>query len=508
MYTRNQYSKSSLTIHFFAFHPTDISHCPHSMLEPRITVRITVFLKSLALQLFFAACIGLLCAVICDDAWATDIDVVPLVMSANPAVSQQFTDSQALAPVQWAVHGQFTNITQKHTAFNAPYSGQNSLSSASQTEATTDLTLFLGLRLWQGAELWLTPEYDQGFGFDNTLGLAGFSNGGAYKIGAIAPYYRLPRAFIRQVFAFGNTTEKVDASALQLGGTRPVNNLTLTIGKFAATDIFDNNAYAHDPRADFLNWSVIDAGAYDYAADSWGYTFGTVAEWETGDWTLRGGVFELSVIPNGFVQDIDFTQHAAMLEVEERHHLKGRPGKLKLLAYVNHGAMGSYDGAVQMGRITGNTPDVSLVRRFSTSSGIVLNAEQELLTEVGAFARISANEGQNETYEFSDINRSVSAGLAIKGSRWGRGDDTLGIAVIENQLSGAAQQYFAAGGLGVLIGDGALSYAPEQIVEVYYSLHLNSHLVLAFDYQHLNNPAYNQDRGPVSIYGLRVHAEF
>jgi high affinity Mn2+ porin len=208
------------------------------------------------------------------------------------------------------------------------------------------------------------------------------------------------------------------------------------------------------------------------------------------------------------VQDIDFTQHAVVAEVERRHQWQGHPGKLKLLAYVNHGAMGSYHDAVQLGLATASAPDMSLVRHMSTSSGMVVNAEQELLPDVAVFARFSANQGEKETYEFTDINRSVLAGLSVKGTRWNRQDDTLGVAVIENRLSGAAQEYFAAGGLGVLIGDGALNYAPEQIIEAYYSVHINPHLVVSLDYQHATNPAYNQDRGPVSIYGLRVHAEF
>lgn len=448
------------------------------------------------------ACLGLFGAFAGHAAWAGDTAMA----NVSTVPPQEVTDSTP--PEQWAVHGQITNITQTHAAFPSPYSGQNSLSASSHTEETTDLTLFLGIRLWHGAELWVTPEYDQGFGFDNTLGLAGFSNGGAYKVGAIAPYYRLPRAFIRQVIALSDAQEKVEATAMQLGGTRAVENLTLTIGKFAVTDIFDNNTYAHDPRADFLNWSAIDGAAFDYAADSWGYTFGAAAEWTKGDWTMRGGLFELSAVPNGFVQDIDFTQHAVMVEAEKRHQWQGHPGALKLLAYVNHGAMGGYHDAVQLGTSTGGAPDMALVRRSSTSAGLVINAEQELLPSVGVFARISANEGRNETYEFTDVNRSVSVGLSAKGSRWGRQDDTLGIALIENRIWGAAQQYFAAGGLGVLVGDGALNYAPEQIVEAYYSLHVNAHLAITLDFQHINNPAYNQERGPVSIYGLRVHAEF
>lgn len=490
---------------FFIVQLADAYHFQKASLVHKPLLKFSRAVKLSAVPFLAAACLGLLGGLSGRPAWAGD---VVAVTNDSTFASQGTADSEASTPEQWAVHGQFTNITQTHAAFKSPYSGSNSLSGNGDTQATTDLTLMLGLRLWRGAELWLTPEYDQGYGFDNTLGVAGFPNGGAYKVGAIAPYYRLPRAFIRQVIALGDVQEKVEASAMQLGGTRAADNFTLTVGKFAATDIFDNNTYAHDPRADFLNWSAVDGGAFDYAADSWGYTFGAAGEWNKDNWTLRAGAFELSAVPNGFVQDIDFTQHAVMVEAEARHQWLGHPGKLKLLAYVNHGAMGSYRDAVQMGIATGNAPDMSLVRRMSTSSGIVLNAEQELAPDVGAFVRISANLGEKETYEFTDIHRSVLAGLSLKGTRWGRSGDTLGVAVIENRISGAAQAYFAAGGLGVLVGDGALNYAPEQIFEAYYSLHVNSHLKIALDYQRVNNPAYNQDRGPVSIYGLRVHAEF
>ena len=252
--------------------------------------------KPLALPILAAACIGMLGSLLGRPAWASD---VVAATSDSAHASRVVTDSASSTSEQWAVHGQFTNITQTHAAFKSPYSGSNSLSANGDTQATTDLTLMLGLRLWRGAELWLTPEYDQGYGFDNTLGVAGYPNGGAYKVGAIAPYYRLPRAFIRQVIPLGDVQEKVEASAMQLGGSRAVDNFTLTIGKFGATDIFDNNTYAHDPRADFLNWSAVDGGAFDYAADSWGYTFGVAGEWNKGDWTLRGGVFELSAVWNG-----------------------------------------------------------------------------------------------------------------------------------------------------------------------------------------------------------------
>lgn len=429
-------------------------------------------------------------------------------LSTLAAATDSGVTPESSTQEEWAVHGQLTNVTQWHPAFRSPYSGANSLEANGRSEETTDITLALGLRPWKGGEVWLTPEIDQGFGLSNTLGLAGYSSGEAYKIGADTPYLRLPRAFLRQVFPLGGGEEKVEASANQLAGTRTTNNIVLTLGKFSATDIFDTNNYAHDPRGDFLNWSVIDAGAFDYAADAWGFTYGAAAEWTQSWWTLRGGVFQLSKVPNGKVTGVDFSQYMAVAELEARHEWQSHPGKIKLLGFVNRGRMGSYRDAMQSATRTGDTPDTALVRRRQSRPGIAFNAEQELSPDLGIFLRASANDGNKEAYEFTEINRSLSAGFSLKGDRWGRHGDTVGMAAAINGLSGAARDYFAAGGMGILIGDGRLNYGTERIVETYYSLQASRYLSLTLNYQHVDNPAYNRDRGPVSIYGFRVHAEF
>lgn len=420
-------------------------------------------------------------------------------------------DDGAAAPSAnepWAVYGQITNVTQGHARFTSPYSGPNSLIADGRTEETTDVTLYAGWRLWRGAELWLNPEIDQGFGLSNTVGMAGFPSGEAYKIGANTPYLRLPRAFIRQVIALGGDTSHVDGSANQLGGQTPVDNVTLTVGKFSVVDVFDTNTYAHDPRADFLNWSVIDAGALDYAADAWGYTYGAAVEWTENVWTLRAGLFQLSKIPNGKVTSVDFSQFMAVTEVEHRHQWHGHAGKVKVTPFLNRGRMAGYRDAVQQATATGALPDVAAVRRPATRPGIAVNVEQELAADLGVFVRASMNDGGKEAYEFTEINKSISGGLALKGIRWGRPDDTVGIAGVVNGLSAAARDYFSAGGIGILIGDGRLHYGAEKIVETYYAARLNAHVTLALDVQRAKNPAYNRERGPVSLYGARAHVEF
>lgn len=410
----------------------------------------------------------------------------------------------------WGIYGQFTGVFQSHTGFTSPYLGKNSLNPANNNAETTDLTLFAGMRIGNG-EFWLNPEVDQGFGLSNTVGVAGYPSGEAYKVGANAPYLRLPRAFYRQVFNLGGEDQTITAAANQLSRTQSVNNIILTMGKFSVVDIFDTNAYAHDSRSDFLNWSIVDSGAFDYAADAWGFAKGLSLEWTQSNWTLRGGFFDLSKIPNTTVLDPTFTQHEWVAELEERHHFSGHPGKIKLLGFVNRGEMGSYADAVMLAQQTGNTPDTTKVRRYSSQSGAAINIEQELSDDLGAFARISKNTGRNEAFEFTEINQSIVAGLALKGERWGRHDDTFGIAAVTNGLSSDARAYFSAGGIGILIGDGQLiHYGAEKIMESYYSYCVDAldHLMLTVNYQYIINPAYNQDRGPVSIFGVRVHKEF
>ena len=408
----------------------------------------------------------------------------------------------------WAVYGQVTNVTQKHARFSSPYQGQNSLDAHGRNEETTDITLYAGLRLPSGSEVWINPEIDQGFGLSNTVGMAGFPSGEAYKIGANTPYLRIPRAFVRHTIALNKESEHVEASPNQLGGQRAQENLTLTAGKFSVTDIFDTNSYAHDPRVDFLNWSVIDAGAFDYAADSWGFTYGMAAEWTTGDRTLRGGVFQLSGVPNGKITRVDFSQYMLVTEFEQRYVWQNHPGKLKLLVFANRGGMARYTDANRFAYATNSTPDVALVRKPAWRSGAAINIEQELSSNIGVFIRGSLNDGSKEAYEFTEINRSIAAGVVIKGEYWERPSDTVGIAVVKNSLSSQARDYFSRGGIGILIGDGGLTYGAENIVEAYYSIRLAKQISLSLDLQHANNPAYNQSRGPVQLYALRLHAEF
>src|SRR5450759_1090340 len=432
-----------------------------------------------------------------------------VAIAVTPAA--QVATAAPAAQEAWNMLGQFTNVTQWHPTFTSPYTGQNSLNHNSNSAETTDLTLFAGMRISGGGELWINPEIDQGFGLSNTLGMAGFPSSEAYKIGANAPYLRLPRLFYRQVINLGGEEQTITPAANQLGRTQSADNVVLTIGKFSVTDVFDTNTYAHDPRSDFFNWSIVESGAFDYAADAWGFTKGASVEWTQSWWTMRGGFFDLSTIPNTTILDPTFSQHEWVGELEERYQLWEHPGKVKLLGFVNQGKMGSYADALQLQRQTGSpTPDTALVRRGSSQSGVAINLEQEVSSDLGAFARACMNNGSKEADDFTEINKSIAAGLSLRGDRWGHHDDTFGFAAVANGLSGDARNYFAAGGMGILIGDGHLNYGLEKIMETYYSfsVHAVDHLMFTLNYQYVVNPAYNQDRGPVSIFGLRVHKEF
>ena len=408
-----------------------------------------------------------------------------------------------------ALHGQAVFVDQYHPAFRSPYRGPNSLDPGSQGRETFSATLYAGARLWDGGEVWANPEIDQGFGLSNTLGLAGFSSGEGYKVGSSTPYLRLQRLFFRQTFDLGGKSETVQDGANQMGGTRTADSLVLTAGKISVTDIFDTNPYAHDPARDFLNWAVIDAGAYDYAADAWGYSYGAAAEWSQDWWTLRAGAFALSRVPNTTELQTDFRQFELVAEAEARHQWRGRPGSIKLLGFINRGDMGGYHDAVHLWLAGGMAPDTALVRRYASLPGGSINLEQQVSGMLGVFARASFNDGSKEAFEFTEINRSFSAGLSLSGAAWGRPGDSAGVAGVVNALSSSARAYFAAGGLGILIGDGQLpSYGTEDILETYYSAWITQWLAATADYQFVANPAYAGSRGPVSILGARLTAQF
>jgi high affinity Mn2+ porin len=446
-------------------------------------------------------------------AWAQT--TAPDAAAAQTAPGQPVAPEAPTQPAEpeiWAVHGQSTFLWQYHPGFGTSTPrGPQSLDAGRRGAETTDATVYLGYRPWAGAEIWFNPEADQGFGLQNTLGVAGFTSGEAYKVGAADPYYRMARAFIRQTIDLSGVTRTVDPDLNVLGGSQTENRVVLTAGKLGVTDIFDTNQYAHDPRADFMNWSLIDGGAFDYAADSWGTTYGAAAEWYQDWWTLRGGVFTLSDVPNSEHLTLrPGQQWEGVVEAEERHTLFGQPGSLKLLLYMNRANMLRLNTFTNVVATTGTTPSLESLRHMATRPGAVLNLQQSLTGDLGLFARASAADGRYETYDFTDIDQSVSTGLSMNGKRWGRDDDTVAAAFVVNMLSRDRLNFLRAGGLGLLVGDGAgqpVHAGPEQIFETYYNVAVTKWANVTADYQLVNHPAYNTGRGPVHVFGFRLHLQ-
>lgn len=421
------------------------------------------------------------------------------------AVAESGGDAQT-----WAIHGQTTFVEQYHPAFKSPYRGVNSLDPGSRGNETWDATLYAGFSPWEGGELWINGEIDQGFGLSNSLGIAGFPNGEAYKIGSSNPYPKLPRLFFRQTVDFGGEVSKVDADINQLGGTQTKNQLVVTIGKFAAADVFDHNTYSDDSKHAFLNWALIDLGTFDYAANAWGYTYGAAAEWYQDRWAVRAGLFDLSDVPNSSKLESTFLrQFQLVLETEEDHTLLGQAGVVRVLGFLSHGRMGMFSDAIRLASLTGQPADVALVRHVHERAGFGVNIEQHLADDIGVFFRAGYDDPSREPYEFIDADRTASGGISLNGSSWGSANDTAAVALVVNGIASQHARYFNAGGLGILVGDGRLPRpGNEQIVEALYTLSGLGPVKFTLDYQFVENPAYNKDRGPVSVLGLRVHSEF
>ena len=423
--------------------------------------------------------------------------------SSNFAPRTSLTDPES---DRWEIHGQTTYLPQGYPRFRALYTGTNSLTPAPQAQATWSNSLYLNARLWEGGEVYYNPELLQGFGLNDTVGAGGFPSGEAQKSNFPYPHYNTSRLFLRQTFGFGGEQEELASGPGQLSGKVDVSRLTVQAGKFAVLDVFDGNSYAKDTRKDFMNWSMWAPGAFDYSADKVGLTYGATAELNQKQWALRSGYFLMQSVSNANNFDTKvFERGTYALELETRFSLFNQPGKLRTIAWLNSAFSGSY-------RETLNNPafnlDIAQTRTGRIKYGYVVSLEQALTDEVGVFGRWSWNDGKTEIMAFTDIDASLSLGASIKGTRWGRPDDVVGIGGAINALSRDHRDFIAAGGLGVLIGDGQLNYRRERILESYYAFALNKQLTLTGDYQLITNPAYNADRGPVHVFSGRLHGEF
>ena len=434
----------------------------------------------------------------------------------TPILSAQ-TNTDSSKETNWTNHFQFTTIVQGHAGFNSPYSGNNSLADSVEVGATTaTATLFLGHKLWKGAAIYFNPELSGGRGLSSAIGVAGALNGESYRVGNSAPAIFVARGYLQQHIPLGNTTyENVEDDVNQIADKIPTNRITISAGKFAIGDFFDNNNYSHDPRTQFLNWSLMGNGAWDYPANTRGYTMGLVVELIKPKWAVRFSSVAVPRIANAPKMEYNISKaHSETLEIERKLNINKRKGVIRLLVSNTLSKAPSYvDGlkaiannntfllTVISGKQEGNTHDG---KKFGSGYSF----EQELTNEIAVFSRAGWNDGKHATWAFTEIDQSFSLGLSVKGNKWKRPDDVCGLATVINGISNDHKDFLKAGGYGFIIGDGTINYAHETVIETYYNAHLSKFFWLTVDYQFVKNPAYNKDRGSVHVFGIRGHIEF
>lgn len=431
-----------------------------------------------------------------------------LVLAISPlALLAQHQNTPTKANDRFSVHAQTTVINQFKPSFAAPYSGPNSLSTQKESQTSITSTLFLGARLWRGASAWLNPEIAGGSGLSQVLGLAAATNGETFRIGTLAPKLYVARIFFRQVIALSPTNTYEESDFNQLGGLQPERYLAFTVGKISAADYFDVNSYSHDPRTQFMSWALMSNGGWDYPANTRGYTPSAVAEYVSPRHELRYSFSLVPLVANGAAMNWDIRNAGSYtLEYTHHHSLAGHPGAVRALGFFTTTNMGNYRESLAL---SPDKPVIESTRRYGrTKYGGGINLEQELTSQLGGFVRASWNDGHNETWVFTEIDHSASAGLVMKGTQWKREHDQLGLAFVASGISAPHRAYLAAGGQGFMLGDGQLHYASEHLTEVYYQAELApDHLFVSGAYQLITNPGYNHDRhGPVNVLSVRVHA--
>ena len=463
------------------------------------------------LKLFAQARIRLLCSMICCIAFAAHAqDAVPngaFNTNTSPASAEAKVETSEATQDRWSLHAQSTFIWQRKSAFDAPYTGPQSLRTAREYSHTWSATAFLGVRLWQGGEFYLNPESVAGMPLSDLYGLASINNGEIQKNGGPIPREYFARFFVRQTFGLGGEQLQVDDGPNQVASNYDRRRIVLTAGKIAQTDIFEKSSYANDPRSQFLNWALITHGAWDYAADARAYTIGVAGEWYIEDWVIRAGRFMEPDTANGTVLNYNVGRfHGDQFELEYGHVIGGLPSAVRFMAFRNRALAGNYRDAVNAARATGELPDVSNVRKDANKTGFAISLEQRLTSEIGLFLRASTADDKVEEYAFTEIDNTGSGGLSMQGNHWHRPNDTFSIAFSTSGLNRDHRDYLAAGGLGGFLGDGQLKrYGRESVVEAYYNMQIVKGLNFTLDFQQITNPGYNADRrGPVRVVGGRL----
>jgi high affinity Mn2+ porin len=410
----------------------------------------------------------------------------------------------------WNLFFQATSVGEYHGTFYSPYSGQYSLQSYPERDVSLTTTLFFGLRLDQNTQLYFNPEIAGGRGFSGVNGLANSANGELPRVASATPKPYLARLYLTHDFGFGSEKEHFESDENQLAGDRPMIRYTVVVGRFTLTDFFDTNKYSHDPRTQFLGWAVMYNGAWDYGADVRGYTWGWLNEFHTRGWSVRYAMGLMPTVANGSHLDRRILEDRSdQIEVERRYQIRKRDGAIRFLSYINHADAGTYRDSIKLAQQTGGVPDITATRKPGTLKyGFGLNTEQDLTKDIGVFARLGWNDGNTESFAFTAMDRLASGGISVGGRSWRRAEDRVATEFTAGGLSSIHAQYLALGGHDFLIGDGRLRYGPECIWESYYSARLFPGFFASFDLQHVNNPAYNRDRGPVWISSIRLHIEF
>ena len=406
----------------------------------------------------------------------------------------------------WLIRGSLNFIWQAHPPFRSPYQGPNSMSPGAAQENTLSMDLVLGRRLWEGAEFIMVPQFSRGYGFSNARGAAGFPNGEAFRLGSDAPVGYFSRVFLRQTIPLSGDAEGTDDDPMRFAGPLARERITITIGKVSVWDFFDDNRYAHDARTQFMNWTLVGAGAFDYAADARGYTNGLAIEWENGHWAVRGGAFQVARDANGLALDpTPLRGWQALAEVDRFWRINDRPGALRVIAGASRSNSANWN---TLTGVIGDELAAEAARNYRVKWMAGLNFEQELAPHVGVFGRLSWNDGRSQNWMFTEMDWAISGGVSVNGARWNRPGDTWALGTNIGGLSPQHRRFLENGGIGFITGDGRLNYRPEWITETYYDVRLGPGINGAVDYQLIVNPAYNADRGPVSVFSVRLRAAF
>lgn len=411
----------------------------------------------------------------------------------------------------WNAMFQATYVSQLKPSLRSPYESTTSLKGAREWSCSFTGTAAFGWRLGPRTQAYLDPEVAQGVPPSGLVGTAGFSNGELARTSGSNPSVYRARLFVRHGIDLSSDSEGVEPAMNQLGGNQGKRRLVLTVGNVSLLDLFDANAHAHDPRGQFMNWALMTHAAYDYAADARGYTWGTAAEYVGDGWTMRAGRFAQPRDPNQLALDPRLMRHYGDQIEWERSYTLGpqRPGTLRILAFRNRAVMARFDDALALADATAAVPDLNQVRRGEQiKAGAGLNLEQRVRPDLDLFARAMWADGQTEVYAFTEADRSASAGFALGGALWGRSEDGAGLAIARSLLSAPHRRYFERAGHSFFLGDGALAYRPEQVLEAYYRWSPARGVALSLDGQRIVNPGYNAARGPAQFWAVRLHVDY